>query len=480
MSDFIKLITPNTTFDLSSFSHSLILAIPSSFLIGVIFYFILSSINSLQSKSYRLWIAGSLTFILSISIAFYNLGIPLETLFVVYSDWLHLIVRWIHIVVGVAWIGTSFYFNWLDSRLVRDDPLHKDIDGYLWSVHSGGFYRIEKLKGPPKQLPKVLHWFKWEAYTTWISGFALMVIVYYLNANSMLLNNKGIINNPYQAIFISLLFIFFSWFVYDFLCKNFRSEDQSLFVITGFLITFFFSYILAQIYGSRAAYIHVGAIIGTIMAANVFKVIIPAQKNLVLAAENNSKVDLNLSLAAKNRSIHNNYFTLPVLFIMISSHFSFTYGNNYNWLILAIISVAGALTRHYFNLRNRQQYKVWILPTAAMLMFLLMIISSLPILKKKNEVVLSSNEIISFIEVNNIIKYRCGVCHAKNPTFEGIENAPKGIIYDTAKDIIQNLKKIKEQAVDSNIMPPNNLTGMTFMERRKIELWIEQGANINN
>mgnify|MGYP006096993335 CR=1 FL=1 len=480
MNNFIKLITPNSSFDLSSFIHSLILAIPSSFLIGVILYFALSAFKSLQSKSYRLWISGSFISILSISIAFYNLGVPFETLFIIYSDWLHLIIRWIHIIVGVAWIGTSFYFNWLDSRLVRDDPLHKDIDGYLWSVHSGGFYRIEKLKGPPEKLPKVLHWFKWEAYTTWISGFALMVIVYYLNASSMMLNDNGIINNPYQAILISLIFIFFSWFIYDFLCKNFQSKDQTLFVITGFLIIFFFSFILSQIYGSRAAYIHVGAIIGTIMAANVFRVIIPAQKNLVLAAENKSNPDLNLSLEAKNRSVHNNYFTLPILFIMISSHFSFTYGNNYNWLMLAIISIAGALTRHYFNLRNRKQYKVWILPTAAMLMFLLMIVSSLPILKKKNEIALASNQMITFSEVNNIIKYRCGVCHSKNPTFEGVETAPKGVIYDTTKDIMKNLRKIKEQAIDTNVMPPNNLTGITQIEREKIRLWIEQGSNINN
>ena len=480
MKNYINLLSPNNIFDLSSFSHSLILAIPSSFLIGVIFYFALSGITSLQSKNYRLWISGSFIFILSISISLYNLGVPFELLFMIYSDWLHLIVRWIHIIVGVAWIGTSFYFNWLDSRLVRDDPLHKNIDGYLWSVHSGGFYRIEKLKGPPEILPKVLHWFKWEAYATWISGFALMIIVYYLNASSMMLNSKGIVNDPILAIIISLFFIFFSWFIYDFLCKNFQSKDQSLLVITGFLITFFFSYLLTQIYGSRAAYIHIGAMIGTIMAANVFRVIIPAQKNLVLAAESKSKPNLNLSVDAKNRSIHNNYFTLPVLFIMISSHFSFTYGSNYNWLILAIISIAGALTRHYFNLRNRQQYKVWILPTAAMIMFLLMIFSSLPILKKKNSIIISSNEIINFSEVSNIIKYRCGVCHAKNPTFEGMESAPKGVIYDTSNDILQNVKKIKSQAIDSHIMPPNNLTGITLIEREKLRLWIEQGANLNN
>jgi len=480
MDDFIKLFTPSSSFNLSNFINNLFLGILSCFLIGIVFFFILGFFKNLQSKNYKLWISGAFTLILSISVSFYNLGVPFETLFIVYSDWLHLIVRWIHIIVGVAWIGTSFYFNWLDSRLIRDDPLHRNIDGYLWSVHSGGFYKIEKLKGPPEKIPKVLHWFKWEAYTTWISGFALMIIVYYLNANSMMLNNNSIINNSFLAIFISLIFIFVSWFIYDFLCKNLQPKNQSLFVIIGFIITFFFSYILSEIYGNRASYIHVGAIIGTIMAANVFRVIIPAQKNMVLAAENNLVPNLNLSIEAKNRSIHNNYFTLPVLFIMISSHFSFTYGSHFNWFILAVISIVGALTRHYFNLRNRQQYKVWILPTAAIIIFLLMIVSSIPVLEKKNNKILISNEKINFSEINNIIKYRCGVCHAKNPTFEGIDVSPKNIIFDTTKDILKNIKMIKEQAIDSDIMPPNNLTGITQVERNKIRLWIEQGRNINN
>ena len=480
MQNIINLISPNSNFDLMGFNHNLILAAPSCILVGFIFFYILGSINSLKSKIYRIWISGSFTFMLSFTIAFYNLGVPLETLLTVYSDWLHLIIRWIHIIVGVAWIGTSFYFNWLDSSLVRDDPLHQDIDGYLWSVHSGGFYRIEKLKGPPKELPKVLHWFKWEAYSTWISGIALMIIVYYLNANSMMLNDRGIVSTPFQAIFLSLIFIFLSWFIYDFLCNNFQKNNQQIFVLIGFSITVFLSYLLSQIYGSRAAYIHVGAIIGTLMAANVFRVIIPAQKNLVLAAKNNINPNLNLSMEAKNRSIHNNYFTLPVLFIMISSHFSFTYGNNFNWIILTIISLAGALTRHYFNLRNKQQYKVWILPSAAMIMFVLMILTSLSVLEKKEKVVFSINESLKFAEINNIIKYRCGVCHSKNPTFEGIESAPKGVVYDTPNDILKNINKIKAQAIDSNIMPPNNLTGITFTEREKLRLWIEQGSNINN
>ena len=477
---FLKIVSPIKSYDFNNFIHNLLLSLPASILIGIILFFILGSIPKLKSKEYRIYIVFSLTIIISFTIALYNLGVSFETLVAVYSEWLHLIVRWIHIIVGVAWIGTSFYFNWLDSRLERDDPNFKHLDGYLWSVHSGGFYRIEKLKGPPEQLPKVLHWFKWEAYSTWISGFVLLILVYYLNASTMMLGNGGIELSPLGSIFISILLLLGSWLLYDFTCRNSSEESQQTLVIIGFSIFVIMSYILTQIFGSRAAYIHVGAIIGTLMAANVFRVIIPAQKNLVNAAEKNKEPNLTLSLEAKNRSIHNNYFTLPVLFIMISSHFPFTYGSSYNWLILIIISIAGILTRHYFNLRNKKQYKVWILPTATLIMFFLMLISSLNILNKKEPIMSSSVMIIRFNEVQNIIKYRCGTCHAKNPTYEGIEVAPKGVIFDSPTDIIKNLKLLKAQALDEEIMPPNNLTGITNTERNKLRVWVEQGANINN
>ncbi|MDC6447844.1 urate hydroxylase PuuD [Alphaproteobacteria bacterium] len=477
---FLKFVAPIQSYDFGNFIHNLFLSLPASILVGIILFFILGSIPKLKSKEYRFYIVFVSTIILSFTIALYNLGISFETLLAIYSEWLHLIVRWVHIIVGVAWIGTSFYFNWLDSRLERDDPNFKHLDGYLWSVHSGGFYRIEKLKGPPKKLPEVLHWFKWEAYATWISGFVLLVLVYYLNASSMMLGNGSIQLSPLASIVISILLLLGSWFLYDFICKSSSENSQQTLVVIGFLIFVIMSYLLTHIYGSRAAYIHVGAIIGTLMAANVFRVIIPAQKNLVHSAEYNQKPDLSLSLEAKNRSIHNNYFTLPVLFIMISSHFSFTYGASYNWLILIIISIAGILTRHYFNLRNKKQYKVWILPSAALIMFLLMIVSSLSILEKKEPIMSSSVQLVKFNEVQNIIKYRCGTCHAKNPTYEGMEVAPKGVIYDTADDIIKNLKLIKAQALDAEIMPPNNITGITNSERNLLRIWIQQGANINN
>ena len=477
---FLKIIVPMHSYDFSNFIHNLLLSLPASILIGIILFFILGSISKLKSKEYRLYIVFVLTIVLSFTITLYNLGVTFETLLAIYSDWLHLIVRWVHIIVGVAWIGTSFYFNWLDSRLERDDPNFKHLDGYLWSVHSGGFYRIEKLKGPPSKLPKVLHWFKWEAYATWISGFVLLVLVYYLNASSMMLGSGTIKLSPLGSIVISILLLIGSWLLYDFICKNSSEHSQQTLIIIGFLIFVMISYLLTKIYGSRTAYMHVGTIIGTLMAANVFRVIIPAQKNLVNAAENNRQPNLNLSIEAKNRSIHNNYFTLPVLFIMISSHFSFTYGAAYNWLILIIISLAGILTRHYFNLRNKKQYKVWILPTAALIMFFLMIVSSISILEKKIPIMSSSVQLIKFAEVQNIIKYRCGTCHAKYPTYAGIEVAPKKIIFDTSEDILKNLKLIKAQALDSEIMPPGNITGITSAERNILRVWIEQGANINN
>ena len=354
-------------------------------------------------------------------------------------DWLDLIIRWIHIIVGIAWIGTSFYFNWLDSRLDRQIN-NENIEGELWSVHSGGFYHINKLKGPPKEFPKELHWFKWEAYTTWISGFVLLIIIYYLNAEGMMIDKNVNDLRPFTAIVISLIFLLGSWLIYDFLCKSILINNTILFSLACLFIAIFASYFLTKIFGSRAAYIHVGACLGTIMAANVFRVIIPSQKNMVDAALTNEKPDLQKGIDAKIRSIHNNYITLPVLFIMMSSHFPFTYGHKYNWLILALISIIGATVRHYFNLRNKKQHKVWILPLAALGMIFLMLYVSAPKINQIDQIN-NINEEISFHEINNIIKYRCGVCHSNNPTFEGFESPPLGIIYDNPEDILKNISR---------------------------------------
>jgi len=346
----------------------------------------------------------------------------LTSLYPFILDWLDLIVRWFHIIVGIAWIGTSFYFNWLDSRLDRDLNDEK-IDGELWSVHSGGFYHINKLKGPPTKFPKELHWFKWEAYSTWLSGFVLLILVYYLNAESIMIDRNVNDINVLIAIVISLSFLIGSWLIYDYLCKSNLINNSLLFTVSCFLLATLGAYFLTKIYGSRAAYIHVGACLGTIMAVNVFRVIIPSQKNMVNAALSQKEPDLQRGIDAKTRSIHNNYITLPVLFIMISAHFPFTYGHKYNWLILLIISIIGASVRHYFNLRNKKENKVWILPSAALGMILLMLYVSIPKIQKNNN---TDNliETVTFNEISNILKYRCGVCHSTKPTFEGYEEPP--------------------------------------------------------
>ncbi len=244
-----------------------------------------------------------------------------------------------------------------------------------------------------------------------------------------------------------------------------------IFTTVCFFAAVIICYVLTKIYGSRAAYIHVGACLGTIMTANVFRVIIPSQKSMVNAALSGKTPDLTKSSKAKTRSLHNNYITLPVLFIMISGHYPFTYGHKYNWIILAVISLIGAMIRHYFNLRNKKQYNVWILPFAAIGIILLMLYTSLP---KVQNISKSSEKQISFAEVNQIIQKRCAVCHALNPTFSGINAPPLGVIYDTKKDILYNLDNIKAQAVESNVMPPGNITNITAEEREKLALWIHQ------
>ncbi len=324
-----------------------------------------------------------------------------------------------------------------------------------------------------------MHWFKWEAYTTWISGFVLLIIVYYLNAEGLMIDKNVNDITPFTAIIISIIFLISSWFLYDLLCKSKLLNQTALFTTICFIISVIVCYFLTKIYGSRAAYIHVGASLGTIMALNVFRVIIPSQKNMVNAALSNQKPDMSMANSAKTRSIHNNYMTLPVLFIMISAHYPFTYGHKYNWLILALISVIGALVRHYFNLRNKKQYKPWILPVAAIGMVLLIFYTALPKIISNQDNAVLSTEKISFIEINNIIKYRCSVCHAKNPTAEGIDSPPKGIVFDSAEDILNNLSIIQSQAIDSDVMPPGNMTGITQQERDKLLLWIQQGADIN-
>lgn len=386
-------------------------------------------------------------------------------------EWFNLIVRWAHVVFGIAWIGASFYFNFLENSLNRTKGLREGIAGNLWAVHGGGFYYLEKYKTAPPQIPKDLHWFKYEAYFTWLSGFMLLVIVYYLDAKVYLIDPSVLDISASTGIIIGIGSLIIGWVIYDLLCKSPLSKKPLVF---GFILFLFISgaaWFFAHVFSSRAAYIHVGAIIGTFMVGNVFRVIIPSQKAMVNAAKEGKLVDPTLGKKALLRSLHNNYFTLPVIFIMISNHFPSTYGSSFNWIILIGLSLTSVFVKHYLNLIEKGEKAVWILPVAVTGMLALAIVTA-----PKTKSVCKEDAPASFTEVNDIITKRCVQCHSSNPTDDVLKVAPNAITFDDPKDIIKFSERILARAVITKTMPQANKTHMTQEERDVIQCWIEQGA----
>ena len=380
------------------------------------------------------------------------------------TEWLNLLVRWIHFIVGVAWIGASFYFNWLENHLDRKPPQEEGISGNLWAVHGGGFYHLKKFTNGPNTLPEVLHWFKWEAYMTWVSGVTLLTIVYYYNVSAMMIDPSVMALSPATAIAIGIGSMALSWLIYDQLCKSPLRHRPLLLGILIFAYLALLAFVLTHLLSPRAAYIHVGAAIGTIMAANVFFVIIPSQKELVKALSENRIPDPRYGENGLLRSRHNNYLTLPVLFIMISNHFPSTYGNRYNWLILIAIAAVGILARHYFNIRHlRKAY--WMLPTA-LFGFILIVFATMP---AKQKALTQANQLTT-AQIMPIIKQRCFSCHSSQPTQPGFASPPAGLAYDKPGVLGNNAAKINTQ-VSQKIMPLGNLTQMTDAEREKINRW---------
>ncbi|WP_295893588.1 urate hydroxylase PuuD [uncultured Vibrio sp.] len=421
------------------------------------------------------------------------------------TEWLNLAIRWVHMIVGVAWIGASFYFVWLENNLNRVNP-KTGLSGDLWAIHGGGIYHLEKYKLAPPEMPEHLHWFKWEAYFTWITGVALLGVVYYLNAEIYLIAPGSGLDST-TAIAIGIGALIAGWFVYDFLCDSPLGKKPELLGLVLFLGLVGAAYGLSQVFSGRGAYIHVGAIIGTIMVGNVFRIIMPAQRNLVKAIEENREPDPTLPAKGLLRSRHNNYLTLPVLFIMISNHFPSTYGHEYNWLILAGLSIFSILVRHYFNTRHGSQKYAWTMPIAALGMITLAFVTS-PYAKKSMTPVAekpaveqvqpaaqtgtSTQEIaaataqeghsdsatIPFKKINDVIQERCSVCHSATPSHAAFAAAPAGVILDTPEEIKANVPRIVAQTVATKVMPLGNLTQMTDDERSLIGEWVEQGAVI--
>jgi uncharacterized membrane protein len=384
---------------------------------------------------------------------------------------LNLVLRWGHVITGIAWIGTSFYFNWLNSRLQPPESAEPGVSGELWSVHGGGFYRVVKYSVAPGRLPRTLHWFKWEAYATWLTGVSLLVLIYYFDAGSYLVDRTVSTVSVAAAIAIGVGTLIGAWLVYDLLCRSPLGRRPAALAVVMFALIIGLAAALLRVLSARAAYLHVGAALGTIMAANVFFVIIPAQQEMVTAMAAGRAPDAARGAQAALRSLHNNYFTLPVLFVMVSNHYPMTYGHAASWAILAGLFVIGVAVRHWFNLRNQGRHAAWILPAAAAGMFALAWVTA-----PHAPAAPSGAASVSFAEVRVVIARRCAPCHSSAPTFSGIAAAPAGITFDTPDQIQARAPRILERAVTVKTMPLGNLTEMTDAERDLIGRWIAAGA----
>jgi uncharacterized membrane protein len=385
------------------------------------------------------------------------------------TDWLDLLTRWLHVIAGIVWIGSSFYFIALDNHLRPPRDAKEGVGGEAWEIHGGGFYRVHKYRVAPEELPEPLHWFKWEAYTTWLSGFALLVVLYYLHADTYLIDKSVGDLSPLEAILISVGLLAAAWLVYDALCRALGSRPLVLAATLLGLITLA-AWGISHLFSGRATYIQIGAMIGTMMVGNVFFVIIPAHFELVRAKQEGREPDPVWNERAKLRSVHNNYLTLPVVFTMLSNHFPFTYGHSYSWLILVVLLVIGAWVRHFFNLRHTGR-TVWAIPISAAIAIAVLAI----LIRPQNESA-AGTAAVRFATVQRIVDQRCTACHSQHPT--KVAEAPLGLMLDTPQEIQRYAPDIKGVAVDSTAMPLGNLTKMTSEERQLLGRWIDQGAKI--
>jgi uncharacterized membrane protein len=391
-------------------------------------------------------------------------------------DWLNLLARWLHLIAGAAWIGASLYFVMLDTSLRPpqnpEDAAHRGVSGEVWAVHGGGFYQSQKfLTGPRGQpLSEHLHWSKWEAYTTWLSGMALLAIVYWCGAQSLLIDRSVMMLSTPAAIAISAGSLPAGWLVYDTLCRVIRHERVLSVLLYVLVVAAAWGY--SRVFGGRAAYIHVGALIGTIMVWNVFFHIIPGQKKMVAEIRGGLPLDPRPGIVGKQRSVHNTYFTLPVLFIMISTHYPMTFGNRHAWAVLAVLFLAGALLRQYFVLRHTGR-NVVALPAIAVALIVALAMALAPAAVVTDS---AAARKLVYADVQPVFAERCAVCHADKPAFPGFAQPPAGLRLETGEQVHAAAQKILQQAVATQVMPPGNLTKITDDERQRIGRWIAAGA----
>ena len=400
---------------------------------------------------------------------------------IILLEWLEFAVRWVHIITAIAWIGSSFYFIALDLGLKKNSSLPYGVTGEEWQVHGGGFYNIQKYSIAPPNLPQDLIWFKWESYSTWLSGFFLLAIVYYGGADLYLIDTEIADINNFQAISISLGSILFGWIIYNSACKSPLGNNSNLLLILLFFFLLFLSWFYTSIFSGRAAFLHLGAITATLMTANVFFIIIPNQKIVVSDLKAGRNPDPKFGIIAKQRSTHNNYLTLPVIFFMLSNHYPLAFASELNWAIAPLVFLLGVSIRHYFNTYHATKKKLYWTWIITFIIFAVIIgLSSY----KKNSLVLSENaddleriynlEITDLNnEVHDIISARCTMCHAREPLWDGFLHAPKGFIIENKEDIKRYARQVYVQSALSKAMPPNNISYMEDIERFTIQYWYE-------
>lgn len=387
-------------------------------------------------------------------------------------DWLNLVLRWLHVITAIAWIGSSFYFIWLDNSLEEPSPesKKKGFGGQLSSIHAGGFYEIGKYTLAPAIMPANLHWFKWEAYSTWLTGFFLFVLMFYVGAESYLIDATKTEISTYSAIAISVLTLIGGWLFYDTLCKSPLAKNSWVLAVILIIFIGLLAWGLEKVFSDRAAYLHIGALLGTCMAGNVFRVIMPGQRAMVAAIEAGKKPDIQYALASKLRSVHNNYLTLPVIFIMISNHYPMTYSHPQSWAVLVAIILIGAWARHFFNLRHKGVTKPSILVSAAIALALLAWV----IAPTRPPIPGNSTALITDKQALEIIEARCSPCHAQHNTDPMFPVAQAGVILESIEQIRQWAPRIEARAVLSNDMPFMNRTNMTDKEREQIGAWLRR------
>jgi uncharacterized membrane protein len=398
--------------------------------------------------------------------------------FAIFWDWLSFAARWLHVITGIAWIGSSFYFVALDLGLRQRPGLPEGAFGEEWQVHGGGFYHIQKYLVAPESLPEHLTWFKWESYVTWLSGFAMLCIVYYAGADLFLIDRNVLDVSAPVAILISLVSLALGWLIYDQLCRLLLGKGDTALMLILYAVIVFMAWGYTHLFTGRAAFLHLGAFTATIMSANVFMIIIPNQKVVVADLIAGRKPDPKYGKIAKQRSLHNNYLTLPVLFLMLSNHYPLAFATEFNWVIASLVFIIGVLIRHYFNsVHGRTGNPTWTWLASAILFVIIIWLSTAPrALTGEPKASAGAEKLIAsahFSAVRDTVLGRCSMCHAAEPSYEGIYHAPKGVMLDTDAGIAEHAREIYIQAGRSHAMPPGNVTEITPEERALLVAWYQ-------